>query len=290
MPKFLFPGRRSAVALAAANLLQEPTMIRTTLSTSTPSIQHPQADDLRRQEAANDGSQRGMAVPTDFAPEGELHGGVQPMTARVETESAVEKRRLARVVGARLARARISQGLTQIAFAKLINHKISTQISLWEAGHRLPTLLDLIAASRALGCSVDFLLGETTERSNDAIAGSRAAMIRGLRNALDRTVGAMADVMRQHTELVGPGVAHFRGLLAAASDAAAASDEFVRLNHAAFDELRGGARLLRAMNDLDTARLDARRRLDLHNRRDLEIAEALADLHKDDIELPQDEP
>lgn len=290
MPKFLFPGRRSAVALAAANLLYEHTMIDTTVATSVPSTQHPQADDLRRQEAANDGSQREMAVPTFLAPEDEQRGGVQPLTARVKTENAAEKRRLARVVGARLTRARMSEGITQAGLSRLIGHAVSTQISLWEAGHRLPTTLDLIAASRALGCSVGFLLGETAERSNDPVAGSRDAMIRGLRHALDRTVGAMADVMRQHAELVGPGVVHLRELLAAASSAATASEEFIRLNHAEFDELRGGARLLRAMNDLDTARLDARRRLDLHDRRDLDIAEALADLHKGDIELPEEEP
>lgn len=56
---------------------------------------------------------------------------------------------LARVVGARLRRARRQRGWSQAALARAVARSRTT-VSRWEAGHRLPPLEALAVAARAL--------------------------------------------------------------------------------------------------------------------------------------------
>ena len=59
---------------------------------------------------------------------------------------------------------RVRIGLTQEELADLIGAHVNT-IRLWENGERQPSSNGLISLSRLFGCTADYLLGLTEERT-----------------------------------------------------------------------------------------------------------------------------
>ena len=54
---------------------------------------------------------------------------------------------------------RREKNLTQLDLARLIGHDWNTEVNLWENGHRLPGLLNLVKVCRALDTTPNDLLG-----------------------------------------------------------------------------------------------------------------------------------
>lgn len=78
------------------------------------------------------------------------------MTASNLTESPES---LSETIAKRLRAARRASGMKQPEVANLVGQKGMTQVSLWEAGKRLPKLEDLINMARIYGVPMDFLCG-----------------------------------------------------------------------------------------------------------------------------------
>lgn len=63
-----------------------------------------------------------------------------------------------RIIATRIKETRISAGLTQDAFGKIL-HVSQDTISLWENAKSLPSVEDIIVISQKYGVTSDYLLG-----------------------------------------------------------------------------------------------------------------------------------
>lgn len=71
-----------------------------------------------------------------------------------------------RAIGQRIQQRREALGLSRAALSARLERKNSGQVTEWETGHTAPGALRLIALSRALNCTVDWLL-----RGNEGVPG-----------------------------------------------------------------------------------------------------------------------
>lgn len=63
-----------------------------------------------------------------------------------------------KIIASRIKEIRLTAGLTQEAFGKMLNVSQDT-ISLWEKGKSLPSVEDVIFISNMYGISSDYILG-----------------------------------------------------------------------------------------------------------------------------------
>ncbi len=220
----------------------------------------------------------------------------EPQTAAANDEpifdasdrKSLDKRRLARVVGPRLHRARLSAGYTQGEASTILGWGTPAQLSQAEQGRRLAPPGALIAAGRAYGVSLDYLYGESDELDRDKAAGHRAGVLRGVRHALDTVAQVVVEQIASHERLAGPGAIHVRDLIEASRQLVEAVATLMRANAEIFDEMRGSATVVRACQELTDSIVDAERRLRLHDVRDADLRAALSSMHGKDIPLPED--
>lgn len=199
------------------------------------------------------------------------------------------KRQLARIVGPRLARARTLAGYGQHEAAERLDYATPGQLNQQEMGSRLAPLNVLIKIGRLYGVSVDYLVGESDEPDRDPSSGNRAAILRGVRNALDSTARVVVEAVDRHAHLVGPAAGNVRSLIDSGRRMADAINALPRLNAEQFDDLKGGATAMRSLAEFEAALADATRRLRLHDARDADLRAALAKLHDSDVPLLDDE-
>jgi transcriptional regulator with XRE-family HTH domain len=150
----------------------------------------------------------------------------------------------------RLIVARNLNGLDQQKAAEKLGYKNSSQLSKVESGDApFPKSL-LRRAAYAYGVSSDWLLGLSNEPERDSHLASEMAVMRAVRAAV---VANTSIVTRQMLDLAAeqmPLSNHLRSVLIATHQALATFDRCCR-NDAYFEEeVRGGATLARAMDDL----------------------------------------
>jgi transcriptional regulator with XRE-family HTH domain len=169
---------------------------------------------------------------------------------------------LRQVIGRRLRAARALQGVDQTRAAELLGYETSSQLSQWEQGRRTPPLEQLVAAADVYGTTADFLLGRTNEPERDAHVALRAATLRGVRRMLDAASEGVMQLFERRAALVGPDASHVAALVVSGQ---ALQDALATLMRAeGFDELRGGATVVRCAEEFSAAIVSARRRLDAH--------------------------
>lgn len=198
-------------------------------------------------------------------------------------------RRLRRIVGPRMVRARVRAGFSQTEAATALGYKNPTQLSLWEYGRRLAPIFEIIKAARLYGTSIDYLTGESHEPDRDPSAGARHAVLRGVRHMLGRVAEMTVSEIDRHQRLLGPHASNVRGLLSAGDALTEAIGEFVRRNEIAFADQPCGAKLLCRAHELETALDDARTAIHLHDALDADLARALAALGDADGLTPEDD-
>jgi DNA-binding transcriptional regulator YiaG len=160
---------------------------------------------------------------------------------RTRAQSMAAMRKL---VGQRLVEARETAGLSQSELARLLGHKNSTQPNLWEQGKRLPPTNELVAVVQVLGISLDYMYGLSDEPERDVQIARRTALTSRLQLMLSGTADALADaVLAGDSDLEGQ--IRACGLVSKVSALAQAVERFALANEAVFDDLRGGALLLR---------------------------------------------
>lgn len=173
--------------------------------------------------------------------------------------TSLEQRKLARttlelrtLVGERIRFARETFGLNQQQFAAAIGHVKSTQPSLWEKSHRLPPITELPNIARALGCSVDFLLGVSEEMEHDAGESRRALLVGHLRDQLEAVAGHLADATLESGVEVEAAMRSTK-LLTRCQGMAAAIERFRVKNVEVFDDMPAGSVLVHAARELAEA-------------------------------------
>lgn len=150
----------------------------------------------------------------------------------------------------RLIVARNLNGLDQQKAAEKLGYKNSSQLSKVESGEApFPKSL-LRRAAYAYGVSSDWLLGLSNEPERDSHLASEMAVMRAVREAV---VANTSIVTRQMLDLAAeqmPLANHVRSMLIAAHQATTTFDRCCRNNASFQDDIRGGASLTRAMDDL----------------------------------------
>lgn len=158
---------------------------------------------------------------------------------------------LKRVIGERLAAARALNGWGQMDFAREgMGAANSTQVSLYESGKRLPPLPVLIEVARTLGVSIDYLVGESEEVERDARTAARSAAMKRVERLLRFNAETVTEVLLNACASPASDemrVSRFATHARALCDAVAT---FVARNSHRFDDARGGATLLRTMQEL----------------------------------------
>jgi len=159
---------------------------------------------------------------------------------------------LRKLIGERIRFARETFGVNQQQFAAAICHVKSTQPSLWEKGHRLPPITELPNIARALGCSVDYLLGVSGEMEHDVGESRRALLVGHLRDQLEAVADHLADVALVSGSEVEASMRGTR-LLSLCQDMEKAVQRFKAANAEAFDDMKAGALLVHAARELAEA-------------------------------------
>ncbi len=95
-------------------------------------------------------------------------------------------------LGERVRERRLELGWSQAALAEHIDTSVE-YVSMIERGARLPSLRTLITAGRALGLSLDALVGEHGEPADDALVVAARAVPAAIRPYVTRMLLAVAE-------------------------------------------------------------------------------------------------
>lgn len=177
--------------------------------------------------------------------------GVTVQAPETVREASLRRAFLA-TVSQRLTDAMGANGMSQIELAAKIGHKTSVQISLWAAGKRQIPSHEIASVARALSVPADYLLGTTSDMDCGLHETQRALL-----------ASAVTEHVRVFAEHIGEVLISSGGEIESAlrssrllSRAEAVQTAVRRLqvsNEDVFDDLRGGAFLLRAVGELAEA-------------------------------------
>lgn len=185
---------------------------------------------------------------------------IQEVGIMEPADAALPKTRLTRgeasavvrsTVGARFKQARELNGWNQREAAVRMGYENGTQLSLIEAGRRNTPLAVFCVASTVYGVSVDFLLGLSSEPERDPAAAERHAMLRQVEGMLQEHAVQVLDTITAHMSAAKRPITLARRVINASSDATEAFRRFASLNEDAWQDMPGGAMLLKTMTELE---------------------------------------
>lgn len=164
-----------------------------------------------------------------------------------------EESRLMAIMGRKLRRARKAAGLSESAAGIALAQEGVTMISLYENGHRLPSLANVRLMAQLYGVTTDYLLDMHDDILAEPEDGNQAVLRGIISTSLKGQFGQFVDVMSRRNSIMIEALSLDRALL---SNLAVVATEMVSaLNvfktHAPnFDEIRGGAKLDRLVGEL----------------------------------------
>lgn len=164
-----------------------------------------------------------------------------------------EETRLMGIVGRKLRRARKAAGLSESAAGLALAQEGVTMISLYENGHRLPSLANLRLMAQLYGVTTDYLLDMHDDILAEPEEGNQA-VLRGIISAsLMGQFGQFVDGISRRNAIMIEALSLDRALLSnlagVATDLVSALN-VVRTHAPEFEELRGGAKLVRLVGEL----------------------------------------
>jgi transcriptional regulator with XRE-family HTH domain len=187
-------------------------------------------------------------------------------------KQAAENRRIAELIGSRLLEVRRMNGWTQTEAAAMLGWATPAQLAQIEAGQRRPPHDALLHIATVYNCSLDFIFGLIDSPDRDPARRTRATCLASVRGMLERVAELTVEQVDRSARLSsGMDVGTVRELLFAASRALDSLQLFQKLNQKTFDDLRGGASLIRAEADLGDAVRAAKSRLKLSDALDADL-------------------
>lgn len=174
-------------------------------------------------------------------------GKKKPGAAPTPQTRAVSNGVLRRKVGERFVSAREINGWGQSEASLMLGYKNSTQLSLIEAGRRLPPHEVLLRASTVYGVSTDFLYSLTEEAERDHRLAEKRAALRQVQSLLESQADTISGFVFDYVANGAPTVMTTRTLLEDARKLADTVKRFHEINAKRFDTLRGGAPVLKAL-------------------------------------------
>ena len=263
-------------AAAAAPPATDPPVARPVIhaETSVENVGVPYQATASATPAAND---------ADDDDEDEVNDAQSTQPHRASTAISGEKKLLRQIIAGRLRQARSASGLSQSEASALLGSSTPTQLNLWEMNRRSPSLIQLVKVAELYACSVDYLVGTSTDMLLDPSAGLRHACLRGVRSMLNRVAATTVNEVSRHARMIGPNVSSVGELLAAGDRLLDTVVSFQRLNLPVFQEQRGSASIVSACEAFETALLDARKKARLASSLDEDIRRQLAAIRDVDV-------
>jgi transcriptional regulator with XRE-family HTH domain len=163
-----------------------------------------------------------------------------------------DTQRLRVVIGTRFRAAREALGVSQADLADAIGHENGTQLCLWESGQRMPNISTLVQAADLLGVSMDYLVGRTEEPELEHRAVRRNAMASTVKASTEVFATTLADVLLNGGADV-EGVMRGVSLLTKVEALATAVHRMQAANEDVFNDLKGGAWVLRSASEVAEA-------------------------------------
>lgn len=179
-----------------------------------------------------------VADPADVTP---------PENLTRSSSNANVRKRLA--VGFR--RAREWNGWDQREAAHRMGYANSTQLSLIEAGKRNTPLTVICVASTVYGVSADYLLGYSDDADRNSKIAERQAMLRHVESLLGEHAIQIADKVTTYVSAATEPMALTHRMLAVSTGAIESFRKFQVLNDQTWQDLRGGAMLLKKILELE---------------------------------------
>ncbi|QIB09004.1 helix-turn-helix transcriptional regulator (plasmid) [Pseudomonas fluorescens] len=178
--------------------------------------------------------------------------GMSPASRAKDEEQALRD-----IVASRLVKARRAAGLKDLEVAKRLGHSNLTMISLFENGHRSPSLRNLQLLADLYSVTTDYLLGRTDSLGLAPEEGNQALITGVLTAVLSKYNQRYLEGLAQVTAISVEGASMDRVLLGKVADISielSASLAVIRKHHgAAFEELRGGGKLERLISELSVS-------------------------------------
>nr|WP_225934220.1 helix-turn-helix transcriptional regulator [Pseudomonas azerbaijanoccidentalis] len=168
-----------------------------------------------------------------------------------------EEQALRDVVASRLVRARRAAGLKDLEVAKRLGHSNLTMISLFENGHRSPSLKNLQVLADLYEVTTDYLLGRTDDLGLAPEEGNQALITGVLTAVLGKYNQRYLEGLARVTAISVEGASMDRVLLGRVAEISIElSDSLavIRKHHgSAFEGLRGGGKLERLISELSVS-------------------------------------
>lgn len=163
-----------------------------------------------------------------------------------------DTQRIRTIMGIRIRATREALNVGQTELADAIGHANSTQVCLWESGKRLPHIGIIYQLADVLGVSLDYLMGRADEPEPDFRAVRRNAMAATVKAATEVFATTLAHELLNGGADV-EGVLRGVSLLSKTEALAKAVQRMQAANEDAFNDLKGGATVLRAAAEASDA-------------------------------------
>jgi transcriptional regulator with XRE-family HTH domain len=186
-----------------------------------------------------------------FEPD-ECGEGMSPSSRAKDEEQALRD-----VVASRLVRARRAAGLKDLEVAKRLGHSNLTMISLFENGHRSPSLKNLQVLADLYEVTTDYLLGRTDDLGLAPEEGNQALITGVLTAVLGKYNQRYLEGLARVTAISVEGASMDRVLLGRVAEISIELSDalaVIRKHHgSAFEGLRGGGKLERLISELSVS-------------------------------------
>jgi transcriptional regulator with XRE-family HTH domain len=207
------------------------------------------ADSFSEAHKAQKGDPMSRLAPAEslFDESVDLGVGSSPtdLTRQAEAE-------LMAIVGPRLRKARRLAKYSESAAGLALAHKGVTQVSLFENGHRAPSLHNLTLLARFYGTTTDYLLGMHDDVAMAPEEGNQAVLCGVMAEAMSGHFHGMVNAMAKRSAIMLEGFSLDRQLLnklaKQVTELCTAVEVVARKPE--FEEVRGGAKLVRLIDEL----------------------------------------
>jgi transcriptional regulator with XRE-family HTH domain len=177
-----------------------------------------------------------------------------------------ENAKLRAIIGERFIAARQINGYQQQEAAEKIGYGNGTQLSLVENGTRLPPLPILIRAVETFGVSMDYLVGISDEPERDPRLAEKQSAMRHVSGMFSGLSEILVTQLQHYLTKGAPSVLATRALLKAGQGLVDAVQTLRNRNNDAFDELVGGATVLKRHDEFSKELIAAAAMLERHDR------------------------
>lgn len=173
------------------------------------------------------------------------------MSIDLDAEGKVQLRKL---LGKRLRAARKAAGLTEMDACRIIGHKEQTQVSLWENGERMPTILSVISLAKAYAVPLDWLFGVTDDPIADPLETNQGVIVSAITRSMQGSFTTLCAAISQQAAVTIEGYSadrrELKEMCVMAVDALTSLRRIVELNPAFEEDMRGSASLSRVLHQM----------------------------------------